>query len=95
MNITMNEIPKEELHLLTFPVEDVLEDDAEKHERSRTLHAATSLGNLEKHKVAIHFEDAIGKKVVNTTIWALTEKKILLKGGQSLPIHRIHQVDFI
>jgi hypothetical protein len=32
---------------------------------------------------------------VETTIWATTDKRIVLKGGVVIPINRIHQVKFI
>jgi hypothetical protein len=95
MNTVVIEVQKEEIHLLAFPVDDVLIDEELRRERSRMLHAATCLGNIEKHKVAIHFEDVAGRKVVHTTIWAVTEKNIIMKGGKTIPIHRIYHVDFL
>lgn len=85
-------IEKEEISTLRFPSADVLFDPEEVKERSRKIHRATSLGNLEKYKVSIVFEDSSGLKKVSTTIWAQTEKKIILKGGTSVPVNRIWDV---
>jgi hypothetical protein len=95
METQIMEIQKENIGALTFPNQDVITALEAIKERQKNLHAATSLGNLEKHKVHIYFEDAEGMKMVNTTIWALTEKNIMLKGGQSIPIHRIHRVETV
>lgn len=95
MNITDSTIPlvdKEIISNLHFPASEVLQDKFSISNRINALHRATSLGNLNKHKVHITFEDAEGVKVVNTTIWALTERKIILKAGRSIPINRIHSV---
>lgn len=85
-------IEKEEVNTLKFPSEEVLEKEAEIRARSQKIHRATSLGNLEKYKVTIVFEDDNSTKKISTTIWAQTEKKILLKGGMSIPVHRIWDV---
>jgi hypothetical protein len=77
---------------LHFPAEDVLKDSNAIKERSIKLHNATSLGNLNKHKVVITFEDDTSQKRVHTTIWAITDQKVLLKAGRAIPINRIHQV---
>lgn len=89
-NIT--EIEKEKVNNLVFPNSDVLMDAQVKLERSWALHKATALGNLEKQKVIIVFEDSLGIKKVNTTIWAITEQNIILKEGRTIPIHRVHSV---
>lgn len=85
-------IEKEEVVGLVFPKEEVHKDAQSAKERAQRIHRATSLGNLEKYKVTIVFEDAAGLKKISTTIWAQTEKKIVLKGGSSIPVHRIWDV---
>lgn len=87
------DIPKEEVAGLRFPADDVIRDSSAWKDRAEKLHRATSLGNIEKHKVSILFEDDRGLKRVITTIWALTEKMILLKGGVGIPVNRIHAID--
>ncbi len=86
-------IEKEYISNLKFPGSEVLQDKTSIDERIMTLHRATSLGNLDKHKVTIVFEDESGIKKVRTTIWAMTDRKILLKAGRSIPINRIHTVE--
>lgn len=77
---------------LKFPATEVLTSKEAESQRIVMLHKATSLGNLAKHKVVITFEDAQGLKRVHTTIWAITDRKILLKAGRTIPINRIHEV---
>ena len=86
-------IAKEELNLLEFPSDEILEDKGQLEQRRAALHRATSLGNLQKHKVLIRFSDREGLKEVYTTIWAVTANKVLLKAGQLIPVHRIHSVE--
>jgi uncharacterized protein (UPF0248 family) len=50
------------------------------------------LGNLEQIKSKIYFEDQNTKYVVDTTIWGLTNKRIILKRGVTIPIHRISKI---
>jgi uncharacterized protein (UPF0248 family) len=61
--------------------------------RKLSIDRAISLGNLERHKVKIIFSDSIGIKKVDTTIWAVTDKAILLKQNTVVPIHRIHKLE--
>lgn len=51
-----------------------------------------SIGNLEHDKVIILFQDIQGLKKVNTTIWGVTDKEIILKKGVIIPIHRIENI---
>lgn len=88
-------IEKEIVGDLKFPSAEVLFDKSAIQQRVAALHHATSLGNLDHHKVNIYFEDSEGLKRVNTTIWAITDKRILLKNGKSIPINRIHEVVII
>lgn len=95
MNTNYEHIPlvqKEVISDLKFPLTDVLSGRDKISERLFALHRATSLGNLSKHKVKIIFEDEEGIKQVQTTIWAITDKKIVLKAGRTIPISRIHHV---
>ncbi len=50
------------------------------------------LGNAFKHKVVIAFKALEGRFKVNTTIWATTEKYVVLKGGVSIPIECIEDI---
>ncbi|MDZ7845772.1 MAG: hypothetical protein U5L96_02770 [Owenweeksia sp.] len=95
MNYISDKIPlieKEYVSTLRFPAQEVLKDKESVSNRIAALHHATSLGNLDHHKVSILFEDSEGVKRVNTTIWAITEKRIILKNNRTIPINRIHSV---
>lgn len=88
-------VDKEHVNNLHFPTQDVLKDERTLEERKTALFKATSLGNLEHRKVWITFEDQEGLKQINTTIWAVSNKKVILKGGRILPVHRIHSVKLV
>lgn len=88
-------IEKETVESLYFPNTEVLQSFELIKTRDQQLNKAASLGNLDKFKVKIIFEDFDGRKMVNTTIWALTEKNVVLKAGRTIPINRIHSVLFI
>ena len=86
-------VEKESIASFHFPSEDVLRDESDRLMRRQTIDRAISLGNLEHHKVKIYFADDAGEKSVNTTIWAVTDKAILLKQNVVLPIHRIIKLE--
>lgn len=92
--MTTPTIEKEAIPMLTFPLEDVLEAPKQRINRSHSIEHAMRLGNLMKHKVLISFEDEEGMKSVHTTIWGITPQRILLKRGNSIPVHRIHKISF-
>ena len=73
----------------TFPRGEVIVHEEEQRSRSRKIHQATRLGNLEQKKVNIFFNDKEGVKHVYTTIWAQTSKQIILKDNVQVPVHRI------
>lgn len=87
-------IDKENVKDLRFPNKEVLTDKKDIIKRRLMLERATALGNIDKQKFRILFEDDEGLKYVETTIWATTEKRICLKGGVCIPINRIHYIDF-
>lgn len=88
-------IQKEAIANLKFPrIEVLTAPDAIARRRTRLLRA-TRLGNVLRNKVKIIFEDALSLRMVETTIWATTEKNISLKGGVVIPICRIHQVKLL
>ena len=86
-------VQKEEISKLLFPKQEVLKSKEEIKVRRNELERATTLGNAERGKIKIIFEDSEGVKKVETTIWATTEQNIVLKGGVFIPIHRIHQIN--
>lgn len=85
-------IEKELIGTLRFPASEVLVDPAKIKERDSDLERALSLGNLEHSKIKIYFEDEHSCKMVETTVWAVTDKRVILKQGVGIPINRIHSV---
>ncbi|MES2544208.1 MAG: hypothetical protein V4548_04935 [Bacteroidota bacterium] len=91
MNPTYELIEKESIDALHFPDTDVLEEKEDIQRRNSELNRALSLGNLEHSKIKIFFEDDQSKKVVETTIWGVTDEEIILKQGVVIPINRIYK----
>jgi len=85
-------IEKENIRGLKFPDSDVLTSKDEIKIRNSCLERALKLGNLEHNKIKIVFEDADGLKQVVTTVWGVTDKRVILKQGVLIPIHRIHEI---
>jgi hypothetical protein len=85
-------IEKEEVENLKFPSTDVLNDIEKIDERRSELGRALTLGNIEHAKIRIYFEDDSSCKVVETTVWGITDKRVILKQGVVIPIHRVHSV---
>ena len=91
MNENFEIIEKEAIEALHFPDGDVLEDKGEIQQRDSELNRALALGNLEHSKIKIFFEDDKSKKVVETTIWGVTDERVILKQGVVIPINRIYK----
>ena len=89
-NITL--VDKENVPFLNFPKEDVLNEKKERSQRCTSLFKAMCLGNLERQKVTILFKDDKGMKQVETTIWGVTNKRVILKKAINLPINRVLSV---
>ncbi len=85
-------IEKEKIAGLTFPDTEVLTSSDAKKIRMAGLDRAMKLGNIEHNKIKILFEDNEGLKQVETTVWAVTDNRIILKQGVTIPINRIHEV---
>ena len=85
-------IDKEIIASLNFPKSDVLEDKDEITSRKNELDRALSLGNLEHVKIKIYFEDDKSKKMVETTIWGVTDSRVILKQGVVIPVNRINKI---
>lgn len=91
MNLQYETIAKENIPQLVFPKTEVLQDIAAIKERFSDLNRALSLGNLEHSKIKIYFEDDQSLKVVETTVWGLTDHRVILKQGNVIPINRIYK----
>jgi uncharacterized protein (UPF0248 family) len=85
-------IEKEQIENLKFPATEVLNDKDKINERKSELDRALTLGNREHSKIRIYFEDDTSCKVVETTVWGVTDKRVILKQGVVIPIHRVHAV---
>lgn len=85
-------IEKEKIEGLRFPSTEVLTDKEKILEREMNLKRALTLGNLEHSKTKIYFEDDTSMKVVETTVWGVTDKRIILKHGVVIPIQRVHSI---
>jgi len=86
-------VEKESIGSLHFPHEEILRNESERKMRRMGIDRAISLGNLEHYKVKIYFADDTGEKLVNTTIWAVTDQAIVLKQNVVIPIHRIIKLE--
>lgn len=85
-------IPKEQVAQLRFPPGEVLTTPDERMRRRAELDRALVLGNVDHNKVRITFRDSEGMKQVETTIWAVTEERVILKSGMVIPIRCITDV---
>ncbi len=89
MTTIFETVEKEDIESLKFPHSDVLNNEEEIYQRKSDLDRAQALGNLEHSKIKIFFEDSESKKVVETTVWAVTDNSVVLKQGVGIPINRI------
>jgi uncharacterized protein (UPF0248 family) len=85
-------VDKEVISDLRFPEQDVLFNELAIQKRNDEIERAVYLGNTEHTKVRILFQDAECLKQIETTIWGSTDKRIILKSGMVIPIHRIQEV---
>ena len=92
MTATFETIAKEKIETLKFPNDEVLKDKDLIKEREFELNRALALGNLEHTKIKIYFEDDQSRKLVETTVWGVTDKRVILKQGVVIPINRVHKI---
>ena len=85
-------IEKELIGNLRFPSNEVLKSKEDIQRRRVGLERAVILGNVEKSKVCIIFEDEQQMKLVETTIWGVTDERVIFKGGLAIPMRRIWEV---
>ena len=85
-------IEKEDINNLHFPTGEVLQSIDEIVQRRVLLEKAVILGNTFKGKTKIIFEDTIKVRQIETHLWGLTDKRVILKQGIVIPINRIHEV---
>ncbi|MCH7403582.1 hypothetical protein ACFOUP_13240 [Belliella kenyensis] len=90
---TIEKIEKEEIKNLSFKKAEVLSSADEIKKRWSDLYRAQALGNLLQSKVQIIFETTDEKTYrVDTTIWAVGQDFVSLKGGIHIPVSSIHEV---
>jgi hypothetical protein len=92
VNTTPVTVQKEMISGFRFPEKDVLSSKDDMKIRLDDLERALKLGNLEHNKIKIIFEDTDGIKQVETTVWGVTDKRVILKQGIMIPIHRIYEI---
>ena len=91
---TILSLDKEVIPNLTFAKSDVILEPENQKKRMADLFRSQTLGNLLQTKVKITFETAdLQTYQVETTVWAVGDTFISLKGGIFLPIHSILRVD--
>lgn len=88
-------ITKEEIaHSHILPI-DILPSEDQKNNFNQQLLKGAILGNIEKEKCKITFHAEEGDNCIETTIWAVTDKYICLKGGITLLIASIIEVSYL
>ncbi|MCG8388499.1 MAG: hypothetical protein MJA30_23315 [Cytophagales bacterium] len=90
---TITKVDKSKIADLSFRKEEILLDPADNAIRSHNLYRALRLGNAYKRSVLVQFETVDHEPMeTESTIWAVTEKYIMLKGGAVVPIRAIFNV---
>jgi len=90
---TPKRINKEQVADMKFPIKEVLKCASEIRNRGLELHKAMVLGNSNKVKFKITFEDFEGMKQIETTIWGVTSAYVCLKANALIPVYRIHCIE--
>ena len=87
---TIATVQKEQINTLKFFRDDVIQEKVRQRLRKFDLDRALILGNIDHNKVTIIFKTEDGTLLqVKTTIWAVTEEYVALKGGVHIPIKAI------
>ncbi len=90
---TITKVDKSEIAHFSFQKNEVLSGPPDRAIRLHNLNRALRLGNGYKRSVLIQFETVAGEPMeTEATIWAVTEKYIMLKGGAVIPIRAILNV---
>ena len=88
-------VPKEDIGQMKFCKEDVLQDVISRKLRKYDLQRALSLGNLYHQKVTMVYKLRTGElQQVETTVWAVGEEYVILKGGVTIPVHAVERIEF-
>ena len=94
MNTTLKPtiVEKEIIPNLLFPSHPLDKSKEEMKKLIQKLKRSMMLGNIDRTKMRIIFEDSEGAKEVRTTVWAVGDKNIVLKKGVTIPINRLIDV---
>ncbi len=92
-NITL--IPKELVAGLRFPKQPLPRTVEQRQAILARLAQAMRLGNSERGKCRITFQDDEGMKAVETTIWMYDPENIVLKYGMVIPVPRVESIDIL
>jgi uncharacterized protein (UPF0248 family) len=87
-------VDTEEIVLLHFPKEDILFSKDEQAARKAIIEEIQSDNKNKTQTFRIIFQDIEGLKAVESRIWALSEKEVILKKGVTIPIQRILKIDY-
>ncbi len=84
----------ENLSGVRFARQEVLEDNMRIHNRTYNLRRAVLLGNLYKRKVMLKIRTVEGiVRNVEARVWAMGSEYISLRGGLSVPIKSVEDVE--
>jgi len=84
---------KENIANLIFPNNEVLASPKEISKRRMDIERGLLMGNGFRSKVLIYFRDAEKLRKVETTIWGVTDVRVLLKNNTSIPLQRIVKIE--
>lgn len=86
-------VSKYDINNISFINREVLSSREQIELRREELSRGLALGNLYKGSTKLRFETINGKAMeTEATIWAVTEKSVLLKNHISIPINSIFEV---
>lgn len=92
MTTSQERVEKEIIPQLHCLNREVLTNDEKIKQRKELLHRAMVLGNAFHTNARIVFQTREGQKEVTTTIWAVTDRNTILKGGIAIPVCCISDV---
>ncbi|AGA79634.1 hypothetical protein Echvi_3414 [Echinicola vietnamensis DSM 17526] len=91
---TLIYVEKEQLPGIKLAHFEVLNTQEDVKHRDKQLMNALTLGNLDHLKVKLHLCDAdMNHLLVETTVWAVTDTRVCLKGNINIPKKAILQVE--
>lgn len=89
MKIRNLHIVEQDVHVLQFPKENILDEPIEQVNRSLEVKREFFLCNLEREKVKIYFTDHTGLKQVEASYWTITKNAVIITKTMVIPLARI------